>query len=110
MTEPCMCDCMKSDGDVVPVSVVGKTVGIARLNSIVSAVRDAGLSGNAAADELLARVKKHNYVPPAAEGAYRDALYDYFEKSKPKGLLAKMKQTFTSSGCCCGVRIVEKKE
>lgn len=112
MTETHICDCMKADGDIVPVTVSGKTVGISHLKAACAAVQEAGLSGKAAADELLAQVKKHNYIPPAAESAYRDALFDYYQKAQPKktGLLAKMKQTFASGDCCCGVRIVEKKE
>ncbi|MBR4987544.1 MAG: hypothetical protein IKY81_02655 [Methanocorpusculum sp.] len=103
---------MKTDGGVVPVTVSGKTVGISGLKAACSAVQEAGLSGNAAADELLARVKKHNYIPPAAESAYREALSDYYQKNcqKKSGFFAKMKQTFASGDCCCGVRIVEKKE
>lgn len=112
MTEPYICDCMKSDGETVPVCIDGKTVGIARLNSAVESVRNSGLTGTSAADELLALVKKYNYIPPKAEEAYRKALLAYYQKVTVEkgGLLNRMKKTFSSGGCCCGVRIVEKKE
>ena len=112
MTEPCICDCMKSDGETVPVCIDGKMVGIARLNSAVESVRNSGLTGTSAADELLTLVKKYNYVPPKSEEMYRKALLDYFQKVglEKGGLLSRMKKTFSSGGCCCGVRIVEKKE
>ncbi len=56
-------------------------VGLAMLDDIIDEVQGQQLAtGDAIAEGLLKRIKIYNYVPKAAETAYRTALLREYEK------------------------------
>jgi hypothetical protein len=63
------------------VDVGGIRVGLAMLDDIIDEVQGLRLTAkDSIAEELLKRVKVYNYVPKAAEAAYRSALLREYEK------------------------------
>jgi NAD-dependent dihydropyrimidine dehydrogenase PreA subunit len=57
------------------------TVGLSGLNEVFTALYEEGCEPDAAVvPELLARVGRHNYVPPAAEAEYGEALLREFRR------------------------------
>jgi hypothetical protein len=61
----------------------GHRIAIAELDTILSKAREAeGQCEEAVRALLLKQVKVFNYVPPPAEKAYEDALYDECKRRK----------------------------
>ncbi|MDI6718235.1 MAG: hypothetical protein QMD46_01300 [Methanomicrobiales archaeon] len=66
---------------VKPLSVDGKTVGIAWLEPIIEEVAALDLGGDEQiVAELVKRVKIYNYIPRSAEHAYAAAIYEEYKK------------------------------
>ncbi|TAJ44068.1 hypothetical protein [Methanofollis fontis] len=62
------------------IEVGGIVVGLAMLDDTIDGVREMDLhSADSIADELLKQIKIYNYVPGAAEAAYRAALLREYE-------------------------------
>ncbi|NVO67102.1 hypothetical protein [Methanofollis tationis] len=63
------------------IEVGGIVVGLAMLDDAIDEVRGMHLAGaDAIAEELMKQIKVYNYVPRAAEAAYRTALLGEYEK------------------------------
>jgi hypothetical protein len=64
------------------VRINGIVTGITMLDESIVAVRTQGLTCDAAIREaLMKRVKVYNYVPPAVENHYAEALMEEYRKS-----------------------------
>jgi len=76
---PCAADALYN---IRKITVEGKPVGIAGLQAAFAAVDAKGLTGDAEiAAELMRRVEKENYVPPALGGEYADALLAEYRRT-----------------------------
>jgi hypothetical protein len=74
------------------IAVNGTPTGINRLDESIAAVRAMDLTGDdAIRTALMERVRASNYIPPAVEGAYADALLEEYCKAADK-----------RCGCGCG--------
>jgi hypothetical protein len=74
------------------IAVNGTPTGINRLDESIAAVRAMGLSGDdAIRTALLETVRASNYIPPAVEGAYADALLEEYRNNSGR-----------RPGCGCG--------
>ena len=63
------------------VKINGIMTGITMLDESIAQVRTQGLTSDAAIREaLLKRVKVYNYIPPAVENHYADALVEEYRK------------------------------
>ena len=63
----------------------GFQVGIANLENILKEVADLRLADDEAIKkELLKRVKTYNYVPPAADNEYSEALFNEYKRQYGK--------------------------
>jgi hypothetical protein len=63
------------------LALPGGEVGIVNLQSILKTVADLQLADdNAIKEELLKRVKIHNYVAPSADDEYSEALLDEYKR------------------------------
>jgi len=57
------------------------TVGLSGLNEVLTALYEAGYAPDGSAvPELMARFRQHNYIPPAAETDYAEALLREFRR------------------------------
>ncbi len=67
------------------IEVGGIVVGLTMLDDAIDEVREMHLAGaDAITDELMKQITIYNYVPRAAEAAYRTALLrEYEKKVKP---------------------------
>lgn len=66
---------------VKKLNIDGDLVGIAMLDSIIAEVSKLDLDDEKEIkEELLKRVKIHNYVPPREEDEYKDALFSEYKK------------------------------
>ncbi len=64
------------------VKINGIMTGITMLDESIAAVRAQGLGTDTAIREaLMKRVKVYNYVPPAVENHYAEALIEEYRKS-----------------------------
>ena len=76
----CMADAAKRVRRITLPS--GGQVGIAGLDAILAEVSALHMKDELQLkDELLSRVKAHNYVSRSAENDYADALYDEYRRS-----------------------------
>lgn len=76
---PCAADALFS---VKPITVNGKTVGIAGLCDAIAAVRARGLTGDAAiVAALLDEAEKCNFIPSPLRGEYGTALLDEYRRA-----------------------------
>lgn len=67
------------------VKINGIMTGISMLDESIAAVRADGLASDTAICEVfMKRVKVYNYVPPAAENHYAEALMEDYRKSSQK--------------------------
>jgi hypothetical protein len=79
---PCAADALSGIRTII---VAGKPVGIAGLPTAFAAVDANGLTGDAEiAAELMRRVEKENYVPPALAGEYAMAVLAEYHRSTKK--------------------------
>jgi len=63
----------------------GSQVGIVNLENILNEVANLKLADNEAIKkELLKRVKTYNYVPPAADNEYSEALFNDYTRQHGK--------------------------
>ncbi len=88
--------------DVKMVCVGGQRVGIMGLQTSFEEVKAQGAqSDEQVKDELIARVKKNNYIPPSAENEYAAALADEYKRFL--GMTVERKKTLEvrilGSGC-----------
>ena len=82
MAEPdkpcCAADALRR---IRQVKINGIMTGITMLDESIAHVRTQGLTSDAAIREaLLKRVKVYNYIPPAVENNYADALVEEYRK------------------------------
>ncbi len=62
------------------IEIGGIVVGLEMLDDVIDEVKGMNMGGtNAIGDELMKRIKIYNYVPQAAEAAYRTALLREYE-------------------------------
>ena len=63
------------------VKINGIMTGITMLDESIAAVREEGLASETAIrDALMKRVKVYNYIPPAVEEKYTEALMEEYRK------------------------------
>lgn len=76
---PCAADALFG---IRKITVAGKPVGIVGLPAAFAAVDAKGLTSDAEIGaELMRRVEKENYVPPALAGEYADALLAEYQRT-----------------------------
>lgn len=67
------------------ITVNGAPTGINRLDESIAAVRAMDpVSDDAVRAALLEKVRASNYIPPAVEGAYADALLEEYRKASDR--------------------------
>lgn len=65
---------------IIQVRIGNSLIGLHGLKEIFQEVADAGVAGEEVRDELLRRVAARNYIPAAARGDYREALWREFRR------------------------------
>jgi hypothetical protein len=74
----CMIDAARK---VKRIMVGNSMVGISHLDSVFAEVEELKLNDeNRIKNELLVKIRKYNYIPPAAESEYSNAMYEEYQK------------------------------